>query len=96
MNTTMKAGRRGGWQPLIFSKRGKRLTRHSTAATGKAERPAFLGLPMASKIIERLPSGEYAAFTTDDLGDRTAHGSHADAPTALEAARVAYEAAANV
>ena len=50
---------------------------------------------MPARIIERDTAG-YVAFITTETGERTALGQFADAPTALDAARVAYEAAANV
>jgi hypothetical protein len=97
MKTTTKAGRRGGWQPPIYSSRGRRLAhkrRAGNPATGTS-RPAWLGIHGRACLVERDAAG-YAAFITTETGERTALGSYADAHAALEAARAAYEAGTNV
>jgi hypothetical protein len=96
--TTLKkrGGRRSrGFAPLQFGKGSQLKSRDqsNSTPTGKAERPAFLGLPMAACVVERTECGDYAAFTTDDMGGRQAIGCYADAVAALDAARSAFAGA---
>jgi hypothetical protein len=102
MTTSRYAGRRGGWEPLIFSSRGTRLTRHSTdssPAAGPKGRPDYLGVTDLGRGIERRGSA-FVAWLSDCIARREyLPGLFATAEAAMAAARTAFaqqEAAANV
>jgi hypothetical protein len=84
--------RRKGFQPLIFGSKGRPLNSHTSSnrPTGyKAERPAWLGLPMPARIIEKTETG-FASFITDAFGNRGPVGQFDSITAALEAVRTAY------
>jgi hypothetical protein len=100
MSTPNHGGpRKRGFRPLVFGAKGKALKPHNTSssnpALGKAERPAWLGLPMPARIVEKTETG-FASFITNAFGNREPVGQFDSIAAALDAARTAYSQGAEL